>query len=127
MKIYTSYLNSKAPAERKVCIAKSARFFKGKRVKEFAPSNPWAEGDWRASFRADMDLRFGAGSMLNLEEFVLSLHRSVPNPILCCHERDPRDCHRSVLSAYLLEKLGLEVEEWDEGCEPRESGEPREA
>ncbi len=117
MRIYTSYFNSKAPAERKVCIAKSARFFSGPRAKELAPSNPWAGGDWKRAYLIDLDSRFGALGMLDLKQYLSAIHNRTPNPILCCHEANPENCHRSVLAAYIEKYLGIPVSEWSPGCE----------
>lgn len=112
MKIYTSYFNSKAPKERKVCIAKSARFFSGPRVSELAPSNPWGGGDWRACYRAELEKLFGDSGMLDLGKFLKAIHEKTANPILCCHEKNVEECHRSVLAAYIEERTGIKVEEW---------------
>lgn len=60
MSIETSFFSSKAPKERKVCIAK-----------------------W---------------------------HR---NPILCCFELNPEECHRRVLAAFIKENINLDVPEWN--------------
>jgi hypothetical protein len=108
-KIQISYFASKAPKERKVSIAKWARFFKGPRASLLAPSNPKAE-DGRGSYLSDLAGRFSSPEALS--EYLAEVCRQTPEPILCCHEREPGQCHRSLLAEYLREKLGLEVTEW---------------
>lgn len=42
----------------------------------------------------------------------MGIAQVTPRPILCCYERQPEDCHRSVLADILREMLGWEVDEW---------------
>lgn len=118
MKIQTSYFASKAPALRKVCIAKWHRNWRGPREPSFAPSNPKAE-DWAGAYRADLEARFPDAP--SLEAALREVCKKVPEPILCCFEADPAECHRSVLAEFVRERLGLNVEEWQpEAKRPRE-------
>jgi uncharacterized protein YeaO (DUF488 family) len=115
MMITTSYFASKAPVERKVCIAKKwPRFFrKGNLwIKEFAPSDPWAK-DWRRLYRADLQFRFPDQESLRakLEEINAIVH----DPILCCYEKDVAECHRGELAKYITQTLGISIHEWREG------------
>ncbi len=110
--VTTSYFASKAPKESKVCIAKKRpRFFPAGNlwVRELAPSNPWAD-DWAAAYRRDLETRFPQGR--GLRELLAGIEASVPDPVLCCYEKDPATCHRSVLAEYIREHLGMEVNEW---------------
>lgn len=111
MNILTSYFASKAPKERKVCIAKKPyRFAPGlPKASELAPSNPWAE-DWQAAYRVDLDARFPTPE--SLRQYFAAICETTPEPILCCYEKNPEDCHRSVLAEYVEEKLGLTLTEW---------------
>lgn len=113
--IQTSYFASKAPAERKVCISlKRPRFFHkgGLWVVELAPSNPWAE-DWREQYRRDLRSRFPTPD--RLAEVLAFIERKVPNPILCCYEKTPGECHRGELAAHVRKVLGIELPEWEPG------------
>lgn len=107
--IKTSYFSSKAPKDRKVCIAKWARYWSGPRAALFAPSNPKAV-QWQAAFRADMATRFPDAE--SLRAYLMEICEQTPNPILCCYEHDPQDCHRSVLAEIIRERLGWTVQEW---------------
>lgn len=107
--LVTSYFGSKAPKERKVCIAKWNRFWKGPRATLFAPSNPKAE-DWAASYRQDLESRFPTAALL--KNYLHEIESATPNPILCCFEVDENQCHRRVLAQYIKEKLQINVPEW---------------
>lgn len=108
--ISLSYFASRAPRERKVCIAKyPPRYWQGPRAALLAPSNPRAT-DWRQAYRLDMAGRFAAGPQLR--DYLMGIARVTPRPILCCYERQPEECHRSVLADILREMLGWEVDEW---------------
>lgn len=108
--ISLSFFASHAPRERKVCIAKyPPRYWKGPRAALLAPSDPRAR-DWRQAYRLDMTSRFADGDQLR--SYLLEIALATPRPILCCYERQPEDCHRSVLAGILREKLGWEVHEW---------------
>lgn len=111
LKIMTSYFSSKAPADRKVCIARHNRFFKGKRAKLLAPSNPKAE-NWAEAYHRDLEMRFPQG--FGLLELLEEISRETPEPILCCYEKDPGQCHRRVLADYCREFLKLDIPEWEE-------------
>ena len=108
--ISLSYFASRAPRERKVCIAKyPPRYWQGPRAALLAPSNPRAT-DWRQAYRLDMAGRFAAGPQLR--DYLMGIARVTPRPILCCYERQPEECHRSVLADILREMLGWEVDVW---------------
>ena len=108
--ISLSYFASRAPLERKVGIAKyPPRYWNGPCATLLAPSNPRAT-DWRQAYRQDMAGRFAAGPQLR--DYLMGIARATPYPILCCYERQPEDCHRSVLADILREMLGWEVDEW---------------
>ncbi|MDL2268858.1 DUF488 domain-containing protein [Desulfosarcina sp. OttesenSCG-928-A07] len=111
MDIAISYFQSKAPNERKVCIAKKPfRFLPGLMKAElFAPSNPWAK-DWQSSYLSDLKSRFPTPESLRV--YLEGICRERQNPILCCYEKNPAECHRSILAAYIQEKLGITVPEW---------------
>jgi hypothetical protein len=111
--IWTSHFGSKAPSARKVCIAKRCPAgFIGFHASSFAPSNPWAKGDWRARYLAELRERFPTGESLLAE--LRRIEARLPDPILCCYEADPSLCHRRVLAGYALELAGLEIAEWGE-------------
>lgn len=116
--IHTSYFGSKAPKERKVCIAKWHRFWAGPRASLFAPSNPKA-ADWMAAYRRDLESRFPNAD--SLRSCLREIERETPNPILCCFEVNPAECHRRLLAAYVKELLGIDVPEW----ESREQAQPK--
>ena len=108
--IYTSYFSSAAPGHRKVCISKKCPdWFTGPRRPDLAPSNPWAD-NWRESYLHDLQARFPEPDTLRwlLEE----LGREVPEPILCCYEKNPDRCHRRVLAEYVRKTLGMDIPEW---------------
>lgn len=108
--ISLSFFASRAPRERKVCIAKyPPRYWQGPRAALLAPSDPRAR-DWRQAYRLDMAGRFADGPQLR--DYLMGIAQVTPRPILCCYERQPEDCHRSVLADILREMLGWEVDEW---------------
>lgn len=114
--LQTSYFSSKAPATRKVCIAKWApRYWTGPRAPRLAPSNPRGEGAWRERYLQDLAERFPEGT--GLREYLEEIAARTPEPILCCYEADPEQCHRCVLAEYVKTWLGMEMPEW----EPKES------
>lgn len=109
----TSYFGSRAPRHRKVSIAKwPPRYWNGGRAPLLAPSNPKAT-DWAASYRRDLVARFPTAE--RLLAYLDEIERTTPDPILCCYEADPQQCHRRVLAAYIKELLGRDVPEWREG------------
>lgn len=109
--IETSYFASKAPRERKVAIAKYAPpYWKGPSAPKLAPSNPKAE-NWQESYLSDLQERFPDGE--GLAEYLAEIAKETPNPILCCYEKNPGECHRSVLASYVKEHLGIEMPEWE--------------
>lgn len=61
-----------------------------------------AKADWQAAYRRQLDDLYRTGV---LERVVASLP---DNAVLLCFEVDARECHRSILAAYLVEK-GLAV------------------
>jgi hypothetical protein len=108
----TSYFASKAPAERKVCIAlKRPRFLrKGALwIKDLAPSNPWAE-DWQGCYRRDLESRFPGGK--GLSELLHAIEEQVPDAVLCCYEKSREECHRGILAEYAANNCGFEITEW---------------
>lgn len=105
----TSYFGSKAPKGRKVCIAKWNRFWTGARAPKLAPSNPKAE-NWQEAYLADLEERFPGGE--GLAEYLADIAAKTPEPILCCYEKDPADCHRSVLAEFVKKHLGICMPEW---------------
>jgi len=109
--IWTSSFGSNAPGQRKVCIAKVLpRGFRGFHLLGFAPSDPWAGGDWRARYLAEMKSRYPARESL-LSAFAW-IEARVRDPILCCYEADPSRCHRRILAEYAFQVSGLEIPEW---------------
>lgn len=113
----TSFFSSKAPRDRKVSIAKwPPRYWQGPRASRFAPSNPKAE-DWAEAYRRDLEARFPTESSLRL--YLQEILRETPDPILCCFETDPNQCHRRVLAAFIKENLHLDVPEWG-GARPQQ-------
>lgn len=112
MKIQTSYFSSKAPRERKVSIAKwPPRGFKGQRANKLAPSNPKAV-DWQKAYLADLQERFPNGE--GLLQYLQEIEKAIPEPILCCYEKEKEECHRSILAEYAKKHLGIEISEWEE-------------
>lgn len=107
--IQTSYFSSKAPRERKVCIAKWNKFWSGARAMKFAPSNPKAV-DWKRAFQNDLENRFP--TVESLREYLAEIERETPNPILCCYEVEREECHRHILADFIQKMLGIEVTEW---------------
>ncbi len=111
--IQTSFFSSKAPRHRKVSIAKyPPRYWQGPRAPLLAPSDPKTK-DWAASYRHDLEKRFPMPSPLRL--YLQEIEAVTPNPVLCCFESDPKQCHRRVLAAYIKEMLGWDVPEWKGG------------
>ena len=110
MPIETSFFSSNAPKERKVCIAKWHRNWSGPRAERFAPSDPKAV-DWKAAYRKDLESRFPTPSSLRL--YLQEIEKRTPNPILCCFELNPEECHRRVLAAFIKENINLDVPEWN--------------
>jgi len=107
--IQTSFFGSKAPKGHKVCIAKWHRGWNGSRAGLFAPSNPKAP-DWAAAYRRDLESRFPDAD--SLSSYLRAVERETPDPILCCFEAEPEECHRRVLAGYIKEVLGIDVPEW---------------
>ncbi|WP_303172809.1 DUF488 family protein [uncultured Desulfovibrio sp.] len=108
--IQTSFFASKAPRERKVAIAKyPPKYWNGARAPKLAPSDHKA-ADFATAYRRDLDDRFPTESSLRL--YLQEVERETPDPILCCFEADPNECHRRVLAAYIKEKLNWDVPEW---------------
>ncbi len=114
--IQTSFFSSKAPKERKVCIAKWHRNWKGPRAPLFAPSNPKAV-DWKGSYRRDLEERFPDAE--SLKQYLWEIEQRTPDPILCCFEKDQTQCHRRVLATFIRERLGRDVPEWS-NAEPEQ-------
>jgi len=109
--IAVSYFSSKAPKERKVCIAKKRpRFFSGPCVPEFAPENPWDLDNWQARYRGELETRFPDAA--SLQAVLDRIAGQTPEPILCCYEKAPSECHRTILAEFINERLGLNVQEW---------------
>ena len=88
MSIETSFFSSKAPKERKVCIAKWHRNWNGPHAERFAPSDPKAV-DWKAAYRKDLESRFPTPSSLRL--YLQEIEKRTPDPILCCFELNPAE------------------------------------
>lgn len=108
--IQTSYFSSKAPRGRKVAIAKyPPRFWQGQRAPKLAPTNPKAE-NWRECYLNDLAGRFPEGA--GLREYLEEIAARTPEPILCCYEADPDQCHRRVLAEYAKKWLGIDIPEW---------------
>ena len=108
--IYTSYFASKAPKDRKLCIAKKRpRYFAGYQIKKLAPTNPWAK-DWKGSYLHDLKDRFPGGQ--GLKELFEEIQTQAKDPVLCCYEKEPADCHRSLLAEYVYETIGINITEW---------------
>ena len=113
--IQTSYFGSRAPEARKISIAKwPPRWFHGTRAYMLAPTNPKAE-NWEAAYLHDLETRFPEAFLL--KNYLENLERSVREPILCCFEADPRECHRRVLARYVKKLLGWDIPEWRENGE----------
>ncbi|EFL53085.1 protein of unknown function DUF1130 [Solidesulfovibrio fructosivorans JJ]] len=112
--ITVSYFASKAPSDRKICIAKGRpRYFKGLSFRDFAPLNPHDLNDWQNRYRRELEARYP--DALSLQAALGRIEDRVPNPILCCYEKDPAECHRTILAQFIQERLGLEVPEWAPG------------
>lgn len=108
--IQTSFFSSKAPRDRKVSIAKwPPRYWQGPRAPMLAPTNPKAE-NWAEAYRRDLNSRFPNATALHV--YLKKIEAETPDPILCCFEADPNECHRRVLAAYIKEKLNWDVPEW---------------
>ena len=107
--IQTSFFSSKAPKERKVCIAKWHRNWTGPRAPLFAPSNPKAV-DWQAVYWRDLEERFPDAE--SLKRYLQEIERQTRDPILCCFEKDQTQCHRRVLATFIRNRLGIDVPEW---------------
>ena len=124
MSITTSYFSSKAPKERKVCIAKGyPRFMPGlAKAGLFAPDNPKAV-NWQEAYRANLDARFPTVSFL--KDYLDKVCETTPDPIFCCYEKDQADCHRSILAAFLKEKLDIDVVEWQPEAGQETAPKPR--
>ncbi|MFQ8738155.1 MAG: DUF488 family protein [Bilophila wadsworthia] len=66
----------------------------------FRPSDPKAV-DWKAAYRKDLESRFPTPSSLRL--YLQEIEKRTPDPILCCFELNPEECHRRVLAAFIRE------------------------
>jgi len=109
--ITTSYFASPAPQERKVCIArKCPKKCACPQFEEFAPLNPWAKGDWRARYRRELEERFPTPE--SLRAALDGVCAVVADPVLCCYETNPAECHRRELAQYVLDVLGQVIPEW---------------
>lgn len=113
--IQVSFFKSKAPKHRKVCIAKWARFWTGPKASLFAPSNPKA-ADWGRSYQNDLEERFPDTE--SLLEYLDKVEAETPNPILCCYEADPAECHRTILARFIEQMTGVKVREWSAETDP---------
>ena len=111
--ITTSYFASKAPVERKVVISKKYPRFLKKGclwVPELAPSDPFAQGDWRRRYMGDLEQRFPSGR--GLRELLAKIESQISDPILCCFEKDSLECHRSLLAEYASLWAKVLIQEW---------------
>jgi uncharacterized protein (DUF488 family) len=63
--------------------------------------NPFRDGDWKDQYRRSLSSKDEA------IERLWAMIRSRPTALLC-YEKDPSDCHRSILSAMLRERYGIE-------------------
>jgi len=61
---------------------------------------------WQPIYRQQLELLYRSGV---LEKVIDGLPE---NSVLLCFESDPRDCHRSILAAYLVEKGIATVKEY---------------
>lgn len=113
--IQVSFFKSKAPKHRKVCIAKWARFWTGPKAELFAPSNPKAV-NWAEAYRRDLENRFP--TVESLLDYLDMVEAVTPNPILCCFEVDPQECHRTILADFIERMTGVKVREWSAETDP---------
>ncbi|HEY3422913.1 MAG TPA: DUF488 domain-containing protein [Methanocellaceae archaeon] len=63
--------------------------------------NPFREDDWKEKFLESLSSKGKA--LEDLRDLILSCPTA-----LICYEKDPSDCHRSILSAVLRARYGLE-------------------
>lgn len=63
--------------------------------------NPFRDSDWKERYRQSLSSKNEA------IERLYAMIRSRPTALLC-YEKDPSDCHRSILSAVLRERYGIE-------------------
>lgn len=77
-------------------------------VRSVRPEGP---GTGKAAYRKDLESRFPTPSSLRL--YLQEIEKRTPNPILCCFELNPEECHRRVLAAFIKENINLDVPEWN--------------
>lgn len=112
--IYTSYFASKAPIDQKIVISLSyPRFLKAGHIwsRNLAPETLRQE-NWQELYWHVLCRRYPNGRGL-AELFAGMEKRLGKDPILCCYEKRPQDCHRSILAKYAGEKCGIDVVEWN--------------
>ena len=63
--------------------------------------NPFRDDDWKEKYIESLSSKGKA--LEELHELILSCPTA-----LMCYEKDPSDCHRSILSAVLRARYGLE-------------------
>lgn len=89
-----------------------------RRMDELAPSDEvWnADEGWRDLYREQLD-RLGPDAVVGRLVEIYGGKACV----LLCWERDPADCHRGIVAAYLREH-GVEIEELVSGDLPQRKG-----
>jgi uncharacterized protein (DUF488 family) len=63
--------------------------------------NPFHDDDWKEQYQRSLSAKSEA-----IERLYATI-RSRPTALMC-YEKDPSDCHRSILSAVLRERYGIE-------------------
>jgi len=76
-------------------------------MREFAPDKEMLKAeDWREQYEAKMNELISHGGVPEL------LAELPTNSVLVCHEKDPAECHRTILAGMLREHFGIQIEEW---------------
>ena len=75
--------------------------------------------NWQAMYRAQLEALYRSGV---LERVIDQLPE---NAVLLCFEGDPRECHRSILAAYLVEKGLATVKEYETPPAPKKPENPQ--
>ena len=76
----------------------------------FRPVRPEGRG-LEGGVQEDLESRFPTPSSLRL--YLQEIEKRTPDPILCCFELNPEECHRRVLAAFIKENINLDVPEWN--------------
>ena len=93
--------------------------FKGGEIKELAPSwellNGYKKGIITSGEYASKYWQMLSSKDIKilLDEKLIHLTPEEKGIVLLCYEKNPEDCHRSILASYCKEKYNMNIEEYD--------------